>query len=297
MKTYPANDSPLLVSYGMGLDSTAVLVLLWTLGIRPDLILFSDTGDEKDETYAYLPIINEWLDSVGFPRVTVVRYVPTRAPYTTLSGKCEANEVLPSLAYGQHQCALVFKRDVLNKFLKTWEPGIEAIAAGKRITKIIGYDNGTADRKRSAKALRLQAAMREKIAKRLAETGRAPLADQWEAAHCDITPLLQEHELGRDKLPELVESVGLPIPAKSACFHCPGSKLGEVLDLKRDDRAKYDRAVAMEERARDGKHGLDTVKGLGRTWAWGWIADIEDEDEARAEIERRGGKVSKTLRP
>ncbi len=91
--------------------------------------------------------------------------------------------------------------------------------------------------------------------------------------------------------------MGLPVPPKSACWHCPGSKLGEVLDLKRDHPDLYARAVAIEDRARDGKHGLDTVKGLGRTWAWGWVADITDEDEALEEILKRGGTVSKTLRP
>lgn len=49
---------PLVVAYGMGVDSTAVLVGLQQRGIRPDLILFADTGDEKPATYAYLPVIN-----------------------------------------------------------------------------------------------------------------------------------------------------------------------------------------------------------------------------------------------
>jgi hypothetical protein len=293
---FAPNQEPLVVSYGMGLDSTAVLALLYSLGIRPDLILFADTGAEKPETYAYLEIINAWLEEVGFPTVTVVAYVPVRAPYSTLEGACIANEVLPALAYGQHQCALRFKRDVLNKFLKTWAPGQAAIAAGKRIQKIIGYDAGTSDLKRSAKALRLQAKVRESIAKRLEELGKAPLADQWEAAHCEIRPLLQEHDLKREALAAVIEKVGLPIPSKSACWFCPASKLGEVMDLKRDHPDLFERAVALEDRARAGKHGLKRP-GLGISWAWGWVRDLDTIEEAQAEIARRGGKVSKTLRP
>jgi hypothetical protein len=59
----------------MGVDSTAALVGLWRDGIRPDLILFADTGNEKQETYDYLPVIQGWLEAVGFPRVDVVRKV------------------------------------------------------------------------------------------------------------------------------------------------------------------------------------------------------------------------------
>ncbi|MTJ93579.1 MAG: hypothetical protein F8N36_12045 [Desulfovibrio sp.] len=49
---------PLVVSYGMGVDSTALLVEMHNRGIRPDLILFADVGSEKHSTYAYLDIIN-----------------------------------------------------------------------------------------------------------------------------------------------------------------------------------------------------------------------------------------------
>ena len=42
---------PLVVSYGMGVDSTAMLIGMAQRSIRPDLILFADTGGEKPETY------------------------------------------------------------------------------------------------------------------------------------------------------------------------------------------------------------------------------------------------------
>lgn len=57
--TFHKGDRPLLVpAYGIGVDSTSVLVKLKRLGIRPDLILTADVGLEWPETYAYLPIIN-----------------------------------------------------------------------------------------------------------------------------------------------------------------------------------------------------------------------------------------------
>jgi 3'-phosphoadenosine 5'-phosphosulfate sulfotransferase (PAPS reductase)/FAD synthetase len=90
----------LVVAYGLGVDSTAMLVEFAQRGIRPDLILFADTGGEKPETYTYLKTINPFLAKVGFPKVTVVRYQPKRARYATLEGQCLHTGTLPSLAYG-----------------------------------------------------------------------------------------------------------------------------------------------------------------------------------------------------
>src|SRR5271168_730722 len=67
---------PLVVAYGLGVNSTAMLIEFANRGIHPDLILFADTGGEKPETYQYLKVIQPFLKRVGFPRVIVVRYRP-----------------------------------------------------------------------------------------------------------------------------------------------------------------------------------------------------------------------------
>ena len=82
------------------MDSTALLVEFARRGIRPDLILFADTGGEKPETYQYLTVIRPFLARVGFPNITIVRYEPTRAAYRTLEEQCLHTGTLPSLAYG-----------------------------------------------------------------------------------------------------------------------------------------------------------------------------------------------------
>lgn len=248
---------PLVVSYGVGVDSTALLVAMYRRGIRPDAILFADTGDgnaEKPETYAYLPIIGAWLAQVGFPPITTVRYQPTRAPYSTLEGKCLANETLPSLAFGKHSCSIVFKIEPQHKYLKTWKPAIDAWAAGFKVIKAIGYDNGEQDCRRRAKADRA-------VAKKAA-------AGHSDARRYEYWYALQEWGIDRIQCLELIESAGLPVPMKSACWFCPASKKSEIIWLRDTHRRLFDRAVAMEKGARDGRHGLDTVKGLGRNFAW-----------------------------
>src|SRR3954464_7393437 len=96
----PHPDWPLVVAYGAGVNSTAMLVEFARRGIRPDLILFADTGGEKPETYQYLAdVARPFLERVGFPPVLTVRYVPVRASYSTLEGQCLRTGTLPSLAY------------------------------------------------------------------------------------------------------------------------------------------------------------------------------------------------------
>ncbi len=288
----------LVVSYGIGLDSTALLIEMHNRGIRPDLILFSDTGGEKPETYAYLAIVNAWLISVGFPTVTVVRYEPKRAPYTTLEGKCRANETLPSLAFGGHSCALVFKRDVMVKYLKTWAPGLAAIARGEKIVKAIGYDASKADLRRRGKADRVVDRIRLQVVGR-ADCGKAPTADQWEVAHCTFAYFLQDWGLERAALAAIITAAGLPLPCKSACFFCPATHPDEVVQLRIDHPELYWRAVAMERAARDGRHGLTTKAGLGMGgWSWESLADCARPEDAKAHLKARGVKqIAEALRP
>jgi 3'-phosphoadenosine 5'-phosphosulfate sulfotransferase (PAPS reductase)/FAD synthetase len=96
----PFPDCPLVVAYGLGVDSTAMLIEFVRRGIRPDHILFADTGGEKPETYSYLPVMQKYLSNFRFPPVVTVRYVPTRAVYHTLEQQCLHTGTLPSLAYG-----------------------------------------------------------------------------------------------------------------------------------------------------------------------------------------------------
>jgi len=145
-------NQPFVVAYGMGVDSTAMLIGLSGLGIRPDLILFADVGGEKDETYAYQAIMDRFLESVGFPAITVVRYIPQDfknwPPYHTLEENCLTNGTLPSLAFGFGSCSQKWKAAPQNQFCNAWEPAINWWAQGGRVLKAIGFDAGPADMRR-----------------------------------------------------------------------------------------------------------------------------------------------------
>lgn len=242
----PLHDSPFVVSYGGGVDSTAMLVEFFNRGIRPDMILFADVGAEKPETYAYLATMQRWLESVGFPPITVVRYVPPRAPYADLEGNCLANETLPSLAFGMHSCSLKWKVAPQERAMKAWGPALDAWGAGKRVLRAIGYDNSPADRRRS---------------------GRVYESDQTDERYAFWYPL-QEWGIDRARCQEIIRAAGLPVPVKSACFFCPGAKQPEILELAEQHPSLAARAIEMEDRARTGKHQLRSTAGLGRRFSW-----------------------------
>ena len=146
----PFPDCPLVVAYGLGVDSTAMLVEMANRSIRPDLILFADTGGEKHETYQYMHVIRPFLQKVGFPDVTVVRYQPKRAVYDTLEGQCLHTGTLPSLAYGGKTCSLKYKRgpqdkEIISRYppaemIKRRQRIVRAIGFGRRVVRVIGFD-------------------------------------------------------------------------------------------------------------------------------------------------------------
>ena len=143
----PIDGAPIIVCYGGGVDSTAMLVMLKRHGIRPDLIMFADTGGEFPEVYDYVRRIDAWLDSWRAPLVTWVKRKPSpRVRYRTLEGNRLDNETLPALAFGGHSCSLKWKVDPQDRYLKGvrrgpnrchgWQPALEAWQADLKPIKL-----------------------------------------------------------------------------------------------------------------------------------------------------------------
>jgi len=249
-------DRPIIVNYGAGVDSTALLVYMVQENIRPDLIIFSDVGDEKPETYAYLDFFDKWLQSKGFPAITRVAYSPVTANYKTLEGNCLANETLPSISFRKKNCTLKFKAAVMDAFIlgisrgpnkkAGWEPALKSLENGAKPEKWIGYDNGPVDSCRSVNIT--------------------------EDNHFRYRYPLRQLKWGREDCITAIRKAGLPVPLKSACFYCASTKPWEVYWMAAEHPDLVARALRIEDTARDGKHGLGNVKGLWghgvswRTW-------------------------------
>ena len=232
-----AEPAPVVLAYGIGVDSTALLIELESRGTPPDLVITGDPGVEKPETYAYQEMIASWMAARGI-RYETVRYTPRRfkhwPPYYDLLANVLTNATLPSISFGRHSCSLKWKVAPQDAFLKDWAPAKAAWARGQKVMRLIGYDASPADTRRYAHA--------STIANDLFEC-RYPLREWgWDRAACVAR----------------IEAAGLPVPPKSSCFICGAMKPGEVRALP----AWCLRLIVLVE-ARAAPR-LHTVEGLWR---------------------------------
>lgn len=326
-------DVPLLVCYGGGVDSTAMLIEMKNQGIVPDVITFADVGAEKPETYETVKRMNEWCVSVGFPAITICTLrTKDSTPYDTIEGNQTANETLPSLAFGPKGCSVKWKHKPQDYAIKGCGGQVNAQPAhpvwidcqerGIKPCKLIGYDAGTADMRRSKN-------LKAEDADFLYAYPLQMLG--WNRADC-IAAIVAE---------------GLPVPLKSACFFCPASQKWELWELAGNHPDLMERALRMEHLAMMGKHsrwgahcaerpkageapetyGKDWEEfvakpadqwpttsitvGLGRSFAWNhWaringvcdndgqvIRDPERYLAKAAELKGDGGNASNTVKP
>lgn len=233
MSSDPAPGRPLVVAYGGGINSTAMLIGLHERQCQPDLILFSDTGGEKPETYQFIDLFSQWLIGHGFP---AIRKVHSTGAYQKLEEECLARHALPSLAYGRKSCSDKYKRRPQDQFVRNWSVAKDCWQKGGEVVKAIGFDAGEPHRARESDDPRFL---------------------NW-------FPLI-EWEWEREQCIEAIERAGLPVPMKSACFFCPANKKSEILWLAEQHPELMRRALQMEENAA-AIHQV--IKGLGRRFAW-----------------------------
>lgn len=222
-------STPLIVSYGGGVNSTAMLVEMRKRGMRPDLILFADTGGERPETYRTVITVSEWCVANGFPAVTTVRHRSPTYGNQTLEEQCLRDKSLPSIAYGFKTCSLKFKGEPQDGFAKGWL----GLRGHKSARKAIGFDAGE---------------------QRRAKEFQHEFWVNW-------YPLI-EWGIWREHCEAICAQAGLPI-AKSSCFFCPSMRKAEILELKNLHPDLLARAIAME-----GNADLTSVRGLGRRFSW-----------------------------
>lgn len=269
-------DGLLYVAYGLGVDSTAILVGLAQIvrsgrpEYRPDYIVFADTGVERRRTYDYLDVVNRWLDKVGFPRVQVVAYATEFASKSygssrTLEQQVLLTQHLPSISATKFRyatCSMLWKQAAQQKWLELDSGLFEQVGprsyrprSGLKLVKAIGYDADEKDREK-------RGTFRVEDDKRLfSERGIEnpfaywyPLMDfGWDRARC---------------IAEIEAEIGF-VPPKSSCSFCGAMKRHEIRALDKDELL---RALLVEQVALNGWHAAEYAKhknkGLGVNFSW-----------------------------
>ena len=242
-----------ILNYGGGLDSTGIICLMREKGLKPDKIIFADTGGERPDIYSHLDRVDKLLTSWGWDKI-----IRVKNKSISLEDYCIKNKTLPSLAYGFKTCSQRWKVRPIAQYLRSDEVFMEQMKKDNGFIKIIGFDVSELDRAETAK----------NSVKNNKNTEEYKLNfDLW-------FPLI-DWGVGRKELKEIVSRHGL-CPAKSSCFFCPAMSPYEVIKLNDiyPDLAK--RAISIEENA-----DLKTSKGLGRSWSW---SDAIKADERQLKL-------------
>jgi hypothetical protein len=239
-----------IVSFGGGTNSSAMIFGMYEQKTPIDLILFADTGGEREHTYRHIDAMNIWLAEHGLPAITIVEKMDKDGNRLTLEDDCLKTGNLPAIAYGFKTCSLKHKVEPQDKFCNNYQTCIDTWAKGERVNKYIGYDAGEEHRKFNALLHKEDDKKFNKI---------FPLIDwQWYREDCENKIL--EH--------------GLQLPGKSSCFFCPSMKKKEIKELYRNEPDLFQRAIAIEKNAMP---NLTSVKGLGRSYSWKKYIDWEKD--------------------
>lgn len=292
----PNPQSPVIVSYGGGRNSTALLIAMVYKGWKPDLILFADTGAEMPETYEFLDIFSNWLVDNRFPAIEVCRYemksvkprnklktdgidwksqqwsildlqlktildIQQTVKYETLEDECLLFKGLPAKAYGRSDCSVKWKLDPVRKYTRSWMKN-KGISDNVEIRSIVGIHAG-------------------EISRLFDKSGKVRELTQ-EGFRTEY-PLI-EWDIDQAGCEALIRSAGLSVPPKSSCFFCPNRKLSEVIEMKEKHPDLFERACYLEENAR-----LDKIHGLGRRWAWSDIGKLTSLEQSLIDLQRLPG--------
>ena len=224
-----------IVSFGAGVNSTAMLIGMYERGIPADMILFADTGGEKPNTYAHRNEFSEWLVKHGYPEIKTVQ-----DGNRTLEQECLEKHTLPSIVVGMRSCSDKYKIRPQNRYLASLPEVVDIWASNERLAKFIGFDAGEPWRVKDSPSQRYE--------------NHFPLIE-WEWAREECVAAIERH--------------GLKIPPKSSCFFCPEMTEHEIIELKQEYPDLAARAIAMEHN----NSALYGVKGLKRKTSFEAIID------------------------
>lgn len=212
-----------VVSYGGGVQSTALLVLAATRRIDFPVFLFANVGDDSEH-----PATLTYVRDVAMPYATEhsitiheLRKIRRTGKVETLletltrtQGSIQIPVRMANGAPGNRNCTHDFKIKVIDGWLKEHGATAETPA-----TVGIGISTDELHRAKTNDA-------------------RRPWA-------LNSYPLL-DLRMSRQDCVRTIMSAGVPVPPKSSCFFCPFHKMSEWQRMKREEPELFDRSVALE---------------------------------------------------
>ncbi|MEO5361879.1 MAG: phosphoadenosine phosphosulfate reductase family protein [Nitrospirota bacterium] len=195
-----------VVSYGGGVNSTAMVIYLINRGDVPDMIVFVDTGAELPETLDYVDYFSAYLkQKVG------IEIVITRRNSEGLYNYCLRKRIMPIMKY--RWCTSDWKVIPFDKYISQYQ--------GKK-NVYVGFD--AEEDGRVAGALQKSCNLKNQI---------------------KVFPL-HDANITRDDCINIIRVEGLKIPPKSGCYICPFTPKREFREMKRNKPELFKKALTLE---------------------------------------------------
>lgn len=214
-----------VISYGGGVQSTALLVLACQRELKATHALFANVGDDSEhpDTLRYVrEIATPWAATYGVAVVELTHATSLHDRMTAPGSKSIPIPVRMSETGmpGRRACTADYKVKPIRRWVEAHGATADAPA-----DIAIGYSwdevERVSDREASALERRIY-----------------PLVDR---------------RLTREDCKRLIERAGLPVPPKSACWFCPFKRPRVWQDMRRDEPLLFWRAVGVEAHLNQGR--------------------------------------------
>ena len=254
-----------VLSFGGGTQSTALLLMALKgeiNGVKPDFVIFSDTGWEPKSIYKWIEKVNEHIKekydyeiiytnggNIRKDLVIAARDGKRMAslPYYTLTDV----PVYENVYKGQREVVdengekrledlyekgkLIRTEQKKGMVLRQCTAEYKIAPVKRKVRELLGYKPG----QRVKEVVHMWKGISTDEIQRV-----KPIADSWiEAEH----PLVDVVDMDRSACIAYVERDGLGTPAKSSCIGCPFHDDRTWLEMKRNDPESWEDACQMDE--------------------------------------------------
>lgn len=222
-----------ILSYGGGTQSTAMLLMSLEgkiFNVKPDFVIFADTGWEPKYVYDYVDLIDGYIQSKYDKKI--IRTTAGNIREDTISG-IEKNERFASMPFytknNNGEMGMV-RRQCTNEY--------KIQPVNRKIKELLGYSS----RERVKEVVHIWKGISIDEIQRV-----KPATLKWQIAEHPLVDL----EIDRQYCIDYVKSLGLPKPQQSSCIGCPFHSDGLWREIKLNDPESFEDAVKFDRAIRN----------------------------------------------
>ncbi len=222
-----------VVSYGGGTQSTALLLLGLEgkiNGVKPDYIIFSDTGWEPQYVYDYVDLIDRHIQKKYGAKITYANNGNIRTD--TISG-INNNNRFASMPFHTKK-----ENGEMGMVMRQCTQEYKITPINRKIRALLGYQ----PRQRVKEIVHIWKGISIDEIQRV-----KPINLGWQIAE---HPLVEVLEVDRQYCIDYVQSLGLPKPEQSSCIGCPFHSDGLWREIKMKDPQSFQDAVKVDKAIR-----------------------------------------------